>query len=57
MLRLIVTKTDVNHAVHAGGEVERTSTTHLIDYPALEEALKESNHNGYVSVSLSYELL
>ena len=57
MLRLIVTKTDVGAAVHAGGEVELTSTTHLIDYPALEEALKESDPKGYVTVSLSYELL
>jgi hypothetical protein len=55
MLRLIVTKTDATHAANVGGEVERNSSTHLVDCPDLEKALKESG--GYVSVSLTYEFI
>ena len=55
MLRLIVNKTDLNHAVHAGGEIVRTSKTFDVDLPELEAALN-TDPTTYITVSLSYEI-
>lgn len=55
MLRLIVTTTDLAHAVYGGGEIVRTSKTFDVDLPDLEAALK-ADPSRYVTASLSYEI-
>lgn len=56
MIRLIVNTTDLNHAVHAGGEIVRTAKTFdVTSLPELEAALKVDPAT-YVTVSLSYEI-
>ena len=57
MIRLIVTRTDATHAANIGGEVERTSSTHLVTCPDLEAALRKDPKNPYLSVYLSHEFI
>jgi len=55
VIRLIVNTTDLNHAIHAGGEIVRTARTFDVDLPELEAALKV-DPASYVSASLTYEI-